>query len=92
MLEDGSIVDEYRRRWEKEDITDSERAFYSVECYEEVPFNNPGRAEANISGIAPQLSGALLAAVESMFEVCAFWVVEEAPAVENTRCRAISPP
>jgi pimeloyl-ACP methyl ester carboxylesterase len=72
LLEDGSIVDEYQRRWEKEDITDSKGAFYSVECYEEVPFNNPDRAETNISGIAPQLSGALLADVESMFDVCAF--------------------
>jgi pimeloyl-ACP methyl ester carboxylesterase len=84
LLEDGSIVNEYRRRWEKEDITDSEGAFYSVECYEEVPFNNPGRVETNISGVVPQLSGALLADVESMFEVCALWVVEKAPAIENT--------
>lgn len=84
LLEDGSIVDEYRRRWEKEDITDSEGAFYSVECYEEVSFNNPGRARTNISGIAPQLSRALLADVELMSDVCAFWSVEKAPAEENT--------
>jgi pimeloyl-ACP methyl ester carboxylesterase len=72
-----------------EDISDSEGAYYSVECHEEFPFNNRETAIANAEIILPRLRDGLLEASEVVFDVCNFWQtgtvdeIETAPVISD---------
>src|SRR5574341_394449 len=54
--------------------------YYSVECYEELPFNDYGIAQ-EISEQSPDLHGLLIN--DTDFTVCPQWGVEAPPPVEN---------
>ncbi len=61
------------RQQDDEDITDSEGAFYSVECHEEVPYADLDEAQALVGQFPPQMHGPLLRNVEELAAVCGFW-------------------
>lgn len=62
--------------------------YYSVECYEEVPFNDPAVA-TRASEAHPELSGFLVN--DADFSVCPMWGVDEAPPLENEPVRSAIP-
>ncbi len=66
-----------------EDLSDSEGVFYSVECYEEIPFNSWETSVALTEALDSPLTPYLLADVENQFDVCEVWEVGAAPAMEN---------
>ena len=76
---------------EDEDLSDSEGVYYSVECYEEVPFNRWAAIATAAEELDSPLVPYLLADMETMFEVCGVWEVAPAPAVENLPVRSDIP-
>ena len=62
---------------------DSEGAFNSVECVEELPFNSLAVAEELSSSVPIDLREALLLSVEGQFADCAVWDVPAAPDLET---------
>jgi len=68
------------------DISDSEGMYNSVECAEEIPFNDLDAAFDIIDRSAPpELAEWLYASAEGPIFSCATWAVEPAPALENER-------
>jgi len=65
------------------DITDSEGMFYSVECYEEIPFGNVAEAERLVSKYPSQLAEGLLAGLQQEYEACEIWNVGQAGQIET---------
>ena len=66
-----------------EDLTDSEGHFYSVECYEELPFNDAAETSAMAEESDSPLIPYLMPDTDSAFEICAIWDVGAAPAIET---------
>lgn len=61
----------------------SEGMYYSVECHEEIPFNNL-RIARGLAGQAPlSLQGYFVQSVSSIFENCALWQVDPADPIES---------
>lgn len=52
---------------------DSEGMFHAVECYEEVPFNDPQTVERLAAGLPPLLAKPLKASTAEQFTLCAWW-------------------
>lgn len=71
------------RQEDDEDLTDSEGHFYSVECYEEIPFNDAAEAAAVAEGSASRLIPYLMPDTDSAFKICEIWDVGAAPAIET---------
>jgi pimeloyl-ACP methyl ester carboxylesterase len=65
------------------DISDAEGQFYTVECSEEIPFDNYADAERLTAGYDPTLAASLLSDTDFMISYCELWGVEPAPAIEN---------
>ncbi len=84
-----------RRAWlrqdDDEDLTDSEGHFYSVECYEEVPFNSVSEAADLAVTSSSPLIPYLMPDTNSVFEICAIWNVGRAPALETEPVRSAIP-
>ena len=67
----------------EEDITDSEGMFYSVECYEEIPFGDLAEAERLMSSYPAELADGLLAGLQHEYEACEIWNVGQAGQIET---------
>jgi pimeloyl-ACP methyl ester carboxylesterase len=68
------------------DISDSEGMYNSVECAEEIPFNDLDAAFDIIDRSAPaELQEWLQASAEGAIFSCAIWAVDVSPSVENQR-------
>jgi len=92
LLLGGEDAGDYRRRQgDDEDLTDSEGLFYSVECYEELPFNSLQEAAALEAGNRSPLLPYLRPETGSVFDVCEIWNVGRPPAVENQPVRSNIP-
>jgi pimeloyl-ACP methyl ester carboxylesterase len=74
-----------------EDIYDSEGAYYSVECHEEIPFNSPQAADAAAQTIPPEIRDGMTEDVATLFETCAIWGAGEADSIENEPVRSDIP-
>lgn len=76
-----------RRMWlrqdDDEDLTDSEGHFYSVECYEEIPFNSTSEAAALADAHPSPLIPYLMPDTNSVFNICEVWDVGRAPDIET---------
>jgi len=57
---------------DEEDLSDSEGMYYSVECHEEIPFNDVDEAIDLIESYPPQFRF-LTDGTEILFEICDFW-------------------
>lgn len=68
---------------------DSEGLFYSVECHEEIPFNDYDLAVAATEAYPQGARDNLLADVDLLFEVCAFWGAGQPDPIED---RPVSSP
>lgn len=79
--------------WGEEDFEDSEGAYYSVECREEVPFNAvpEAEAEADAADVPEVLRDSLLYDAYLMADACAVWGAGEAEAVESEPVQADIP-
>jgi len=62
---------------------DSEGMNFSVECYEEVPFNDIAAAEALAADVPIQIAEPMIIGSEQEAADCAVWNVPAAPAFEN---------
>lgn len=71
------------RQGEDEDLTDSEGQFYSVECYEEIPFNSVAEAADLAAESDSPLIPYLMPDTNSVFAMCDIWDVGAAPAIED---------
>jgi pimeloyl-ACP methyl ester carboxylesterase len=80
-----------RRLRQDEDLTDSEGFFYSVECYEEVPFNSAEAAAALVAAHPSPLVTYLVPGANAMFEICEIWDVGQPPAIETEPVRSAVP-
>jgi pimeloyl-ACP methyl ester carboxylesterase len=65
------------------DISDSEGMNFSVECTEEIPFNDEKKAVDLTENAPSQLKQNLIDDVQSAFNDCTTWDVPKAKAVEN---------
>lgn len=63
--------------------SDSEGMFNSVECAEELPFNDLDAAAEAAEGLPPQIGEAMLTGVEQQFVDCETWNVQPADPLEN---------
>lgn len=68
---------------QSEDVTDSEGMNLSVECQEEVAFNNEDTALANVPAVPAALHDDSVQTIQQTFDDCATWNVKQAPAKEN---------
>lgn len=66
-------------------IDDSEGMYNSVECGEEVHFNDLDTALARVDAAPAELQEWLQASAEGLFFSCATWAVDESAAIENER-------
>lgn len=64
-------------------LEQSEGAYYSVECREEVSFNRFATAEGTVQQSGSTFSRHLLPAVETIFDICSLWKSGKAHALEN---------
>jgi pimeloyl-ACP methyl ester carboxylesterase len=76
---------------QEEDLTDAEGHFYSVECYEEIPFNSASAAAALARAHPSPLVRYLMPDTNIVFEVCEIWDVGRGPAIENDPVRSDVP-
>ncbi len=85
LLSGGAEAPGYSRRRQEldEDLSDSEGFFYSVECYEEVPFNSAAEAAKLTKNSTSPLIPHLTPNPKSVFEICAVWDVGAAPLIET---------
>ncbi|HWQ16110.1 MAG TPA: alpha/beta fold hydrolase, partial [Roseiflexaceae bacterium] len=65
------------------DISDSEGAFYSVECREEVIFGDREAAARTLEGYPSAIHEALLAGVDQVLAICEVWGAGRARALEE---------
>jgi pimeloyl-ACP methyl ester carboxylesterase len=65
------------------DVSDSEGVYYSVECYEEMPFNSFEEALAATTAYPSPLAEILQASLEEEYEICALWDVGQAAPLET---------
>ncbi len=89
LLEFSGATGEWRRQ--EDDIADSEGAYNSIECYEEIPFNDLDAAIAAGADYPPQLIAPLLSEVEDLFAICEFWPVGTAAAIETAPVQSAIP-
>jgi pimeloyl-ACP methyl ester carboxylesterase len=89
LLADNGAIGEWRRQ--EGDISDGEGAYNSVECHEEIPFNDLDAAIAAGADYPPQLAAPLLAEVESLFETCDIWQAGTAAAIETAPVQSAIP-
>jgi pimeloyl-ACP methyl ester carboxylesterase len=89
LLADNGVIGEWRRQ--EGDIFDGEGAYNSVECHEEIPFNDLDAAIAAGADYPPQLAAPLLAEVESLFETCDIWQAGTAAAIETAPVQSAIP-
>ena len=80
-IANGYALDEYIG-------SDSEGAYNSVECGEEVLFNSLEAAELLVQGLPPQTTNASLFVVEQSIADCAVWNVRPASGRENEPVRS----
>jgi pimeloyl-ACP methyl ester carboxylesterase len=74
-----------------EDVSDSEGAYFSVECFDEILFNSTAQAEAMGAGYPDIITEILLYSVEDMFSYCDQWGSQQAPSIENQPVRSEIP-
>jgi pimeloyl-ACP methyl ester carboxylesterase len=71
--------------WDEEDnLSESQGAYYAVECYEEIPFGNLDQAWALIASYPAVVSEGLFSDLEQLYIMCDVWDVGAAPALEST--------
>ena len=80
-----------RLHQEDEDLSDSEGVFYSVECNEEIGFNDVGEARTAVAEFDSTIAEYLAVDVEAMFEICEIWGAGTALAVEDQPVRSDIP-
>jgi pimeloyl-ACP methyl ester carboxylesterase len=84
LLEGGFEEWEEDDTWDQaEDLIESAGAYYSVECYEELPFGDLNQAWALIEGYPAVIGDALFFDLEQLYEMCEIWAVGAAGAVES---------
>jgi pimeloyl-ACP methyl ester carboxylesterase len=66
-----------------EDISDAEASFYTVECREEVPFDDYDQAADLLGGYDEDLTAALLSDTEFMLDFCGIWGVARGGSYES---------
>jgi pimeloyl-ACP methyl ester carboxylesterase len=73
------------------DTSDSEGMFYSVECHEEIPFNDYDTAVASIDDYPESARIGLLADIDELFAICDFWNAGQPANIENNPVRSSIP-
>jgi pimeloyl-ACP methyl ester carboxylesterase len=63
-------------------LADAQGMFYSVECFEEAPFADLDEVATLAESLDPLLAGILLEDVFQLFDACAIWLEDAAPALE----------
>lgn len=82
-LETGAMLERnHRRQSEDEDISDSEGMNFSVECQEEIAFNDEATALANVPAEPAWLYDNSYGFIQSTFADCQIWNVATADPVE----------
>lgn len=81
-LEAGDASQGALRQSQDEDVSDSEGMNNSVDCQEEVAFNDEAKAVANVPADPPLLHDNSVSAIQSTFSDCAIWGVKAADPVE----------
>ena len=79
------------RRQQEEDLSDSEGVFYSVECHEEIIFNDLDAAQMAVTTFDSTIADYLHEDVEAMFEICSVWGAGAAQARETQPVRSDIP-
>jgi pimeloyl-ACP methyl ester carboxylesterase len=64
-------------------LSDADGMFHSVECTEEIPFNDPENAETVIEPYPDQLEFVLVDEALSLFDACDVWDVQPTASLEN---------
>jgi pimeloyl-ACP methyl ester carboxylesterase len=82
-LDEELSIDEDYYHVSYEEVSDSEGMFYSVQCYEEVIFNDLDTAEELVDNYPDEITEGLLWGVENFILTCKMWGAPPAPAVEN---------
>ncbi len=83
-LESGLLLEEgFRQPTDSEDISDSEGMNLSVECQEEVAFNDEAAALANVPAEPAALYENSVNSIRSTFADCRIWDVAAANAIET---------
>lgn len=81
-LEAGGPAQSARRQAPSEDVSDSEGMNNSVDCQEEVAFNNEDKAITNVPANPPLLHDNSVSAIQSTFSDCQIWGVKPADKIE----------
>jgi pimeloyl-ACP methyl ester carboxylesterase len=76
---------------EEEDLSDSEGVFYSVECNEEIVFNDETEARTAVAEFDSAIAEYLSVDVEAMFEICTIWGAGAASFIETNPVRSDIP-
>lgn len=71
-----------------EDYDSNDGMYNSVECYEEIPFNDFDAAEFNITQLPDAIESGIYGPTMSQFEACEGWGVPAAPALETEVVRS----
>ncbi len=82
-LEAGDAGEPARRQSPDADISDSEGMNNSVDCQEEVAFNDEAKAIANVPADPPLLHDNSVSTIESTFSDCQTWGVKAADKIET---------
>ena len=92
LLGDDSAYARPRQRQEQEeDLSDSEGVFYSVECHEEIVFNDRDAVRSAVTDFDSAIADYLYVDTEAMFEICEIWGAGAAPAIETSPVRSDIP-
>jgi pimeloyl-ACP methyl ester carboxylesterase len=84
MEDDEAYIDDgdyYNEAYE--DVSDSEGMYYSVECREEIYFNDVETAEDLVADFPFVITEGFIWEVEDLFVACDTWGTTPAPALEN---------
>ena len=76
-------VESYNESLIGEDVSDSEGAYLSVECYDESWFNSASQAEARAAEYPGYLTELLVYDVDYMLETCKMWGSERPSSIED---------
>lgn len=74
-----------------EDVSDSEGAYFSVECYDESWFNSASQAESLAAEYPDLVTELLVYSVEDMLDICDLWGSQQPPAIEDQPVRSDIP-
>lgn len=91
LLGDESAAYARARQQQEEDLSDSEGVFYSVECHEEIIFNDLNAAQTAVTTFNSMIADYLHVDVQAMFEICEIWGAGAAQARETQPVRSDIP-